>query len=289
MIDSGTLADLRLAEPLAESAAMQLELAEEFCRDDCRWYHGPRLYLRALGIVRGIRPDTPFVLDAIGQVAATTDHAKVLVSGTADYAMLAHVVTAFRAAGRPLTVTVLDKCLTPLRMNAWYGERVGVPVEVHHGDVFDLPGEEVFDLVCSHAFLGRFDAAGRRRLAAKWYALLKPGGTVVTAHRWRHVNVDAEFPLAERYKQRIRDRVRRVIAVPEPIDGVPAETITAWTSEFLRRKVTYPVYSDEIRSVLCRAGFSVSISRHRERLAAETGADDGAWRVGIVATKPASA
>jgi hypothetical protein len=276
-----------LVEPLAESAPLQLQLAETMCRDECRWYHGPRLYLRALGIIRGIQPDTQFVLDAIGHLARTTGHARVLVSGSADYSMLAHVVAAFRATGRSLTVTVLDRCMTPLRMNEWYGHYIGVPVEVYHGDIFDLAEDGAFDLICAHAFLGRFDAEGRRRLATKWYALLKPRGTVVTAHRWRHVTVDGEIPFAERFKHRLRARARRVLVRPTPLAGVTPEMITAWTSEFLRRKVTHPVYSAaEIRSFLGRAGFSVSISRHREpRAPSETRLDDSAWRIGVVATK----
>jgi hypothetical protein len=201
--------------------------------------------------------------------------------------MLAHVVAAFRLAARPLTVTVVDKCMTPLRMNEWYGQYIGVPVQVHHGDIFDLTEDGVFDLICTHAFLGRFDADGRRRLATKWYALLKRRGTVVTAHRWRHATADGEIPFAERYKHRLRARARRVLLQPPPLAGVTPEMVTAWTSEFLRRKVTHPVYSvAEIRAFLGRAGFSVSISRHREpRAPAETRLDDSAWRIGVVATK----
>ena len=77
------------------------QLAGQFCTDDCHWYHGPRLYLRALGIIRGIEPDSSFMLDAIGPCGSRRRDARVLMSGCADHGMLAHVVTAFGAARRP--------------------------------------------------------------------------------------------------------------------------------------------------------------------------------------------
>ena len=230
-----------VVEPLAESAPIQWKFAQEFCGESCRWYHGPRLYLRALGIIKGIRNDTPFLLDALGQVARGSERADVLVSGAADYGTLSHVIAAWAGAGRSLTVTVVDKCLTPLRMNMWLGERAGVPVQVHHGDLFDFEAEQAFDAICTHAFVGRFDAAGRRRLASKWYAMLKPGGAVVTAHRLRRTVSGREIGLASRQKQQIRERARRALSETGVVDATP-EMIADWTSEFIRRKTTHPVY-----------------------------------------------
>jgi SAM-dependent methyltransferase len=266
----------RIVEPLAESAPIQWQLAQQLCTENCRWYHGPRLYLRALGIIRGVRSDTPFLLDALGHVARGTERAHVLVSGAADYGTLSHVIAAWAEAGRALTVTVVDKCLTPLRMNSWLGERAGVPVHVHHGDLFDFEAEQAFDAICTHAFVGRFDAAGRRRLAEKWHAMLKPGGAVVTANGLRRAGPAGEVPFAFRQRQRILERAHQALSVPGAVDATP-DLIAKWTSEFLRRKTTHPVYSTaEVEGPLTAAGFSVSISREPS---------EGSWRMGVVAIK----
>jgi hypothetical protein len=60
------------------------------------------------------------------------------------------------------------------------------------------------------------------------------------------------------------------------VDATP-DLIAKWTSEFLRRKTTHPVYSTaEVEGPLTAAGFSVSISREPS---------EGSWRMGVVAIK----
>ena len=50
---------------------------------------------------------------------------RVLISGAADYSILAYVLWACRENGLDAEVTVLDRCDTPLLLNTWYAEQGG--------------------------------------------------------------------------------------------------------------------------------------------------------------------
>lgn len=43
----------------------------------------------------------------------------MLISGTADYSMLAHLLQAYRNVEAAVHVTVLDRCETPLYLCRW--------------------------------------------------------------------------------------------------------------------------------------------------------------------------
>lgn len=109
---------------------------------------------------------------------------RVLVSGTADYAMLAIVADSFLACGIEGRITVLDICATPLRLCQWYAEQTGLAITVCHGDILEQP-EAGYDLICTHSFLGQFAPVQRRLLAAAWHRLLVPGGRVLSLNRVR--------------------------------------------------------------------------------------------------------
>lgn len=177
-------------EPLAESAMLARDWAREHCvqagygQTGCAWYHGAWQALRLFGVFQSIRSDDEFILPALTSML-TEGVRRILISGAADYALLARVVAAAGARRGDLRVTVVDRCATPLKLNAWYGERAGIAVDVVQGDIleFDAPG--AFDLVCTHSFICFFAPGDRQRLLQQWWACLAPGGRVLTAQRAR--------------------------------------------------------------------------------------------------------
>ena len=177
-----------LDEPLAASAPVAERLAAELCRRDpetgqtCAWYHGTWQYLRLLGLVSAPDRHADFFFAALRR-AARAGHRRVLVSGSADYAMFAHVLRAYRREAADLDVTIVDRCPTPLALCDWYGAVVAHGVRTQACDILDFESDEPFDLICTHSFLGQFDRARRSELAAKWRRLLRPGGLVVTTNR----------------------------------------------------------------------------------------------------------
>ena len=176
-------------EPLAESALLAHQWAQSSCCKDgenagCAWYHGSWQVLRLLGVFNSIRSDDDFIfreLDAALSHGAT----RFLISGAADYALLARISES--AARHKVTpeITVVDQCKTPLELNRWFARRAGLEIEIQQADIlqYDNPGR--FDLVCTHSFLSYFDQTARNSLAAAWWNCLATGGVVLTAQRIR--------------------------------------------------------------------------------------------------------
>jgi SAM-dependent methyltransferase len=203
----------RLDEPLAASAALGLSLAAERCYVDpvtgerCDWYHGPWQLLRLMGLVITPGHHAEFFRTAIEDVAARTRAPRVLVSGAADYSMLAHVLAALEASpGRP-EITVVDVCDTPLLLSEWYAERVGHPIRTYRSDILEFRDDRPFDAICTHAFLGRFPAADRPKLLARWKESLGPGGVVITVNRIQPAASDGRNGFAPEQGRAFRERV----------------------------------------------------------------------------------
>jgi SAM-dependent methyltransferase len=174
-------------EALAEAAALAQELAPQLCRRDprtgqsCDWHHGLWPALRLLGLVTAPGLHGAFLRGALAAIPAARP--RILLSGTADHALLAQLVATF--AGRPFDAVVLDLCETPLMLNRWFAGRAGIALETRQSDILEFDDPRPFDAVCTHAFLGNFDQAQRVALVAKWRALLRPGGRVITVNRLR--------------------------------------------------------------------------------------------------------
>jgi hypothetical protein len=179
---------LHLEEPLVTSAPLAMRLAPVLCagnhvdREDCSWYHGSWQFLRVFDMVSTPTWHVDFYLENIR--AATEQGARrVLITGTADYSMYAHVLHAARAAGVEPDVTVLDLCETPLMLCRWYGQLAGHQPIVIRSDVLDFESPEPYDLVVTDAFITRFVEADRARVAKAWARYLRAGGRLITTAR----------------------------------------------------------------------------------------------------------
>ena len=252
-------------EPLEESAPLARKLATECCRVDpltgesCAWYHGLWQTLRIMRLVETPEYHAAFFRDAFRAIGAGGSAPRVLVSGSADYGMLAQVFSAFRGAGIEPEVTVIDRCDTPLALNRWYAERRDAVLETSCCDVLEFECAQPFDAICTHAFFGRFSPSERVALLTKWRSLLRPGGAVVTATPIRPGN---DAPMAgfapdqilafraavEELAQRAGDTV-----FPEPCQlAQAAET-------YARRHQVHPVRSlEELRVQFEGAGFRLN-------------------------------
>ncbi len=243
-------------EGLEEAARLARAQAPALCRRDaatgtaCDWHHGLWPTLRLLGLVTAPALHGDFLRAALAGIAG--GRPRVLLSGAADHALLAQVLAAFGA--RAPEVTVLDICATPLLLNRWYAERAGANIATVRSDVLDFSGQESFDVVCTHAFLGNFDAAQRTALAAKWHALLRPGGKVVTVNRLRpgHEAQWIAFSVEQvwAYRARVEDAAQaRALQVPRL--GKAAET-------YASRQTIFPLGSAaELRALFEGAGFDI--------------------------------
>lgn len=255
-----------LAEPLEESAPLARRLASQLCRkgpgveEDCSWGHGVWQTLRLLGLVTSPSYHAEFYVRAFASVGVGAGPPRLLVSGAADYGMLACVLAAFRAQGREPAVTMLDVCETPLALARWYAERASCRLETHRGDILDYEGPGGFDAVCSDSFLGRFAPDARVDLLKKWRALLKPGGSAITVVRLRPGSSGARIGFsAEQARSFAAATLRAANAAKVSLAFAPQE-IADHAAGYAIRHFTYSIGSaGEVRDLFERNGFRVEI------------------------------
>jgi len=255
------------AEPLEDSAPLAYRLALQRCGHapnggTCVWSHGLWQYLRLFGLITTPDRQARFYADvfatAAADAAARGKTARVLISGAADYGMLAQVLRTFRAAGSLPAVTVLDACDTPLELCQWYAAREGFSINTHHSNVLDYNTIERFDVVCTHSFLGQFDAGDRARLAAKWFELLNPGGRVATVNRIRPGRAGDYIRFTEEQAALFLQEVEGHVGRATLAAGVEAPVLKDMAQGYAEKFGAWAVDSvAEIRGLFEGAGFVV--------------------------------
>jgi SAM-dependent methyltransferase len=251
-------------EPLTESAPIAHRLAREHCRkdpttgEDCAWYHGFWQYMRAMNVAKVLGEQAQFVVEALRSAARSGQFARVLVSGSADYSMPAHVLWAYRAEGAALDLEVVDLCETPIAMTRWYAERVGARVTGYVSDIVAFESARPYDVVMTNSFLGYFDLPARARLFDRWARLLRPGGKLVITNRIR-TGVGYEpvgFTAAQ--AQVLRDTVRREAERWRERFAFDPEEVARWADAYAARFRSVPVRSTaEVLELLRDNGFRI--------------------------------
>lgn len=244
-------------EPLRESASLAYRWAMQLCGrppGGCAWLHGFWQCLRLLGLAADPARHEAFYRAGLRGVEGPAP--RVLVSGAADYSMLAHVLADFRARGIEPRLTVIDTCETALRLNAWYAERVGCPLAVVRGNVLEHTAADPYDAICTHSFFGQFDAAQRPRLVGAWHRLLRPGGRLVTAHPLRPFGADEPNRFTAEQAAAVRDAVAARAAELAQILQAGVEEVREAAERYLGARYGYPVRSlEELGELLEGAGF----------------------------------
>jgi hypothetical protein len=287
-----------LDEPLAESAPLAWAEAPVRCYRDpatgqtCLWYHRVWQYLRWLGFIDSVGTNSDFLLETFEDVARSRNHPSVLVSGTADYAMLAHLRCGYARAGAVLEATVVDRCPTALLINHWYADRYAIALETACADVLEYSGRDRFDLICTHNFVSRFDAEARQRLVARWFELSKPGGVVVTTQRIRPREPRAISGFTEGEARDLADRVADAARPRAGELGVDPGELADAVYRYAIVKGAHVIRStDEVAGIFERAGFEIVrcdegaglAERQRDRPSSAAGLDT--YRMRLVARR----
>ncbi len=250
-------------EPLLTTAPIARQVAPTLCsrrgpEQDCSWYHGMWQYLRLFGLASAPARHEGFFVDALGALAATGSHSRVLVSGAADYGTLAQVLRAYEGASSPPDVTVLDRCGTPVVLSSWYGTFLGVSLRTAVTDVLEYAPDAPFDVICTHSFLSQFAAETRLALVAQWRNMLRPGGAVVTTTRISSpaTNGATRFTPEQTvsFTERALQEARRLDDLPCSPEGMAEDART-----YAARTVVHSVGSaDEIVRLFEDAGLRIS-------------------------------
>jgi 2-polyprenyl-3-methyl-5-hydroxy-6-metoxy-1,4-benzoquinol methylase len=265
-----------IEEPLLESAPVAWGLAPQLCSKDpttgerCSWYHGIWQFLRIMGLASSAAQRAGFYLRSIRMSCAGLAAPRILISGTADYAMLALVMASLQDRGSPPAVTVIDICETPLHLNRWYAERGSWRIETVCGNVLDFQAPEPFDVVCTDGFFSRVPVARRPALAAKWRELLRPSGRVIATNRLHPESKNEKTGFSPARAQAFREAVRSAMAEKRDAIRVDPQELMRQAEIYAARHDTYPLVSmEEIRGVFEETGFRIdllsAVSRAREQ------------------------
>lgn len=255
---------MTVEEPLALIAPLADATAQKHCRRDaasgesCAWYHGTVDYLRLLGVMSSPAEDSGFLQPTFQRLAREPGTRDVLVCGAGDCAMLAQLLAGFRAADCQPSVTLIDHCATPVQMNRWFAERNGLALETEVVNVLDYETDRRFDLICTHCFIGYFTPEQRPALFARWFALLRPGGRVVTVNPVRHTTDHSLLRFSPEQAAAFEARALAALCeVPEILNG-DAEELQRRARGFTANFASYPVRSiEELRGHFEAAGFVV--------------------------------
>jgi SAM-dependent methyltransferase len=247
---------------LLESLPLARHWAQTLCAhvDDsgvsCEPFHEIWQILRFLGLNTTATEHRDFYVEAMAP-AIRAGAQRVLITGSADYAMLEVVLTAFAAAGARPEITVMDVCETPLRICQWYADRMGVSIRTRCSDVLGYADETSYDLVCTHSFLGLFDPAHRQQLASRWYALLAPGGKVLSVNRVRPGAPGRVGFTADQAGDFV-EQVCRLMERSALASSFDLRELADLANRYIRHRVVYPVRDEEeISELLSAAGFHV--------------------------------
>jgi hypothetical protein len=256
-------------EPLEISAPIAWELAARHCRLDpaagvtCAWNHGLWQVLRLMGIAGTAARRGEFYRRELRKAAANRNELSILISGASDYAMLAQIVREFAGLKTAPVVTVLDICETPLRLNRWYAERAGLPVQTAPSDFLDYAPTEKFDVICADSFIGRFPHDHWQRVADRFHALLRPSGKLLTASRLRTEDASPRITFPADHETVFGDTVRARMLQPGAPAGFDIERVTLAAEQYARLQVNYPLHTEaHLLGPLEQAGFNIESRAH---------------------------
>lgn len=234
--------------------------SKEFCigsyltkgESSCEWYHSAWQYLRILGLVSTPDWHTDFYGHAFKD-AFNLDVRDILVSGTADYAILDHLAGSIpKHLLQTVIITVLDACSTPLHVCRWYNrqyeEKFGIHLNLRYNQRDALETnvkDESFDVITSDAFITRFEENDQTRLVKEWYRLLKPNGRIITTARLSHGLCVRKTMASQDEIEDFITRAKQHIETKKPWLRPMKDTILELANSYAHNIVSYTLPSED--------------------------------------------
>ena len=200
-----TTINKQLEEALFESADLVYDKAHESCDKDCLSYHASWICLRLLDLVSSPVLHEDFYYETLSK--CLFDICNVLISGTADFTLLAFIIDIARQKKIKPNIYVLDICDTPLYACDWYSNKVDYPITVINEDILDYKNDNFYDVIITDSFLPRFDKENAKKVVRNWYNLLRNNGTIITCIKENEsvLNLNIEESIAK-YVEKVKER-----------------------------------------------------------------------------------
>lgn len=241
-------------EPINLTWRLAQQLADQHC-EDCSWYHSQWQYMRLIGMGKTLSGQSKWFSDQIQRWRDQSPLA-VLISGCADYSAFAHTVAALGLENaRKARIVAVDRCQTPLALNDYLAQSLGVTINNEKQDIMSFDSIEKFDLIFTSSFLGFFNPTERVSLFRKYMQLLKPGGELVFANRMKDEPEDVKMRFSEEATESSLQSAlalnRQYAAADKLSDGEFEKRMR----EFMRHWGSYPLNSAEnLKSLMEQAG-----------------------------------
>jgi hypothetical protein len=250
---------------LLESAFMMEDLAIAHCEgsyvaeDACGWYHSSWQYLRLVDIVSTPYWHQDFYQESLSKALSGKTHARILISGTADYGMLQQLML-LEDSSSISEIIILDLCRTPLLICDWYHKQYQsskITLNYFRQDIVgNVLGDKSQDLIITDAFLTRFTPIQRRQIVQEWKRMLKEDGFIITTVRLHSDSGPVKSTEADvkRYSQKAKNKVEAAGRLFKNIEN----KIIAKAKEYAKNIVSYPLLdAKEIRMLF--EGFDIEI------------------------------
>jgi SAM-dependent methyltransferase len=253
-IDQATFDNGRFSEDLAQLAAAQYRVADQFCTT-CRNFHALwpyRRIARLCGAAEAGGSDIETILAEIFRGGRR----KVLIAGAADTGLLA--LTARAGAGRDIGVVIMDRCRTPLELCRQFARRWSINAETRHQDLTTFDDSGAFDVIFANSIL-QFIAPERRvDFLSRLSRALRPNGRLVNVF---NVSTRVEGDVLPEYRAGysawvLAELDRRGIVLPDSHD-IFVRRLNDYAREFESREGTFNAI-DEFLALHEHAGFAVA-------------------------------
>lgn len=173
--------DFRFPSPTRENlprlARLAFDIGAVHCRG-CRNYHLTWPYLRAMGL-NGAGPEynLPLHVELLGRAAAGTPEPRWLLAGSADAGVLAAVQATIDACPPARhSITVVDRCPTPLSLCRDHADSTGLGIETITADLMAFEPADRFDVIVGHQVILFFRDEDRPALYRRLASWLAPAG-----------------------------------------------------------------------------------------------------------------
>ena len=177
--------------PLIAEAELGWMLSKTHCRD-CQAFHATRGYLRAVGFRNGAALDQTTLIDVIRD--ETKQGSKILIAGSADSGLFNVVAQA--TEGQNSSITVVDKCPTPLYQVTALADSMGREVETKVADLTETVPQGPFDFIFMHHLLPFIRDELQVKLLSDLAKTLNPGGKLFLVNHVRPIEA-TEKPRSE--------------------------------------------------------------------------------------------
>jgi hypothetical protein len=232
-----------LSEMLKKSANFSYLVSKRICAPSshmdslgCCWYHSAWQYLRIIDKVSSPTWHLDFYFDTL--IETIKEGSRILISGTADYSLLALIFESARFSNKKVDLTVTDICDTPLLLCEWYASEMNFSINTIKGNILELENLGDYDIIITDAFLTRFSKSNKEIIIKKWLSSLTDYGNIITTIR---IEDDVEVKANDNEKEIfIQDAIREI----SQYDRIFPDSIQGLINNYADNIMSYPLKSE---------------------------------------------